>query len=519
MEYLDLKTLSFDADYEVDDTFDNDKYIRLRMRVMHDKVNPNKSSFTLDAIDKAKESIKNIPILAHVVEDEDGNLDFGGHDFNIESDKMNDDSYRIIYQEVPIGLVPETNDYCVAEYNDKNYVYVYGYVYRGYANYSEDIILRDKSIKISMEILVDRYEYNNLTGIAEILEYRYKGITLLGKKYGTGMELAEAKVFEFSDNSKVLEMSHELENEISKFNVNHSLLKESDIDFEKKEDDDLDEKLKLLEDYNVKVESLDFNIDDISIEDLKVKLDEYNTKAEEENERQFALIQQFIEELIEKLSVEKIVKEWGEYPKYAYVDHDDEKQEVYFWNREDWKLYGASFAKSGDTVEIDFNTVKRFKFAIEPFDDGIRSEFSFNAVKQVFECMENGFVEKVNAIENDFNEYKTNYATPESEVVELKSFKENRLAEDFENKVQEVFSIFEDKLGKVEDFITLKSNYQGMSVDEVQKECYTILGIHSATFSNKPNNSSLKLPINTPNRDEAVYGGIFAVHGVKPIKQ
>jgi hypothetical protein len=67
-----LKCILLPITYEIDDSFDSDKFIKLRLRVMHNDVNPNMSDFSDDVVDKAKESIKNIPLLAHVVIDENG---------------------------------------------------------------------------------------------------------------------------------------------------------------------------------------------------------------------------------------------------------------------------------------------------------------------------------------------------------------------------------------------------------------------------------------------------------------
>ena len=106
----------------------------------------------------------------------------------IEKNKIGDgDDYRIIYLETPIGLVPETNNYAYEEHDGRNYVFCDAYVWRDYSNYAEDIIERDKEIKLSMEIIVDGYEYDAKEKVLNIIDYRYQGITLLGKDHGTGM--------------------------------------------------------------------------------------------------------------------------------------------------------------------------------------------------------------------------------------------------------------------------------------------------------------------------------------------
>ena len=85
----------------------------------------------------------------------------------------------------------------------------------------------------------------------------------------------------------------------------------------------MDEKLKLLEEYNLTVESLDFNIEETSIEDLKVKLDEFERQRKLKIRKKILLLQnKFKEELVERLSAETIVSEWDseyQYPRYSYV--------------------------------------------------------------------------------------------------------------------------------------------------------------------------------------------------------
>jgi hypothetical protein len=140
----DLKQLSLNATYTVDNSFDSDRFIKLRIRVQHDDKNPNGSSFTLENMQKAQNTIKNIPILAAVVVDKDGNPQFGAHDMHIEEDKFNEGAYRLIYDESPIGVVPETNNYEILEYDGRNYVYVRCLLWVGYMNYAQDIVKETK---------------------------------------------------------------------------------------------------------------------------------------------------------------------------------------------------------------------------------------------------------------------------------------------------------------------------------------------------------------------------------------
>ena len=156
----ELQHLSLATTYEVDNTFDSEKFIKMRLRVCHDGVNPNKSSFEVSDMEKAQDSIKNIPILANVIFDENDQPQFGGHDIVLEPNKMQEGEYKLIYKEVPIGVVPENCNHTIEKFDNKNYAFCDCYIWKDYSNYAQDIVERDKDIKLSMEILVDEYSYN-----------------------------------------------------------------------------------------------------------------------------------------------------------------------------------------------------------------------------------------------------------------------------------------------------------------------------------------------------------------------
>ena len=148
-----LQHLSLATTYEIDNSFDSDKFIKMRLRVCHDGDNPNRSHFEVDDMEKTKDSIKNIPILANVIVDENGEVQFGGHDMELEQSKVNKEEVKLIYKEVPIGVVPETCNHEIKEFDNKNYVFCDAYIWKGYANYAEDIINRDENIKLSWKLL------------------------------------------------------------------------------------------------------------------------------------------------------------------------------------------------------------------------------------------------------------------------------------------------------------------------------------------------------------------------------
>ena len=122
------------ATFSIDDSYDSDKFIKLNLDLMHDGINRNKSRFFKEGLEKAKNSLFNSPILGHVVENEDGEKDFGSHDSHLEK---TEDGVKEIYDEIPIGVVPESAKYevvhdevSILELEQRIYVYGDTYVER-----------------------------------------------------------------------------------------------------------------------------------------------------------------------------------------------------------------------------------------------------------------------------------------------------------------------------------------------------------------------------------------------------
>jgi hypothetical protein len=194
------KNFSLPIKYE-QETFTDERFLKLKIYVMHEGKNLNNSNFSMESIESAKETIKNIPILAFVKElDGEDKKDFAGHEMELV---FKDDQFKFKYLGRPIGVIPaEDNNYHYETIDDKNYVVVDGYVWKDYANDALDIIERDGVKSQSMEISLDTYQYDN-DGICDITSYKYTGVCLLGDDVLPAMVNAKAEVMSFSaDNMK-----------------------------------------------------------------------------------------------------------------------------------------------------------------------------------------------------------------------------------------------------------------------------------------------------------------------------
>lgn len=498
-----LENISIATTYELDDTFDSEKFIKLRIRVCHDGENPNGSHFSLENIDKAKESIKNIPILGYCYFDEDGNPQFGAHEMHIEVDKTDEDKLRIIYDEVPIGVVPETCNYEVKEHKGRNYVYVDGYVWKNYSNYMQDIIERDKNVNISMEIEVDSYKYDKELGYFDITDYRYTGITMLGNDVGTGMVDAKATTtianFE-QQKEKMVILMQELKEELALYNKQNSEKGGITLAEEKKKniEEVVEEEFEAIEKPAVDEEVID------APETEEVVVDEIvEDFAEEENDLKE-------DEKPDKLrfsatynqKYEALYKAIMGKCEYIYDDNGNFVKEIYFYllDFDDDYVYVEQNIWTKDGREEEHG---RFKYSFD--EESLAASIDDEFEKMIVTWLTVDEHAKLQKSREMFEDMQKEYD-------ELKEFKENAIKEQYETQVAELFDKFDKQLNGFADFEVLKTNYSDLTVDELEEKLFALLGKKNANFSTKKKETVVKVPVdvNKENDVEDPYGGLLA---------
>ncbi len=195
---IPIKKLEF-----AQETNTSDNLAKAKLYVLHEDLNDNNSVIRMDAIEGAKPTISNIPILTFIAKDEENKAtDFGGHEMvqTLESEKGKL-VLKTTYLEQPIGVIPESNDYHYEMIDDQNWVVVNGYVWKNYSNEAYDLLKKAKSKGISMEIKVLDGEVDKNTGFYIIKAFEYLGITVLGDDITPAMG-EEAKIKMFSQNNK-----------------------------------------------------------------------------------------------------------------------------------------------------------------------------------------------------------------------------------------------------------------------------------------------------------------------------
>lgn len=409
--------------YEVDNNYDSDRFIKLKLNVMHDGKNFNMSSFDKKSIEKAKPSIFNVPILANTIFDDEGNPKFGGHDKHIEEDKNG--NKKIVYDEIPIGLIPESTKYEIKLMDDKKYhLFVDAYVWKGYSNYAEDILNNKDSVGLSMEIIVDKYSFDTKKSIFNIMDYRYQGITLLGDDKTPAMQGANAtfdlnlSYTEIIDKMKIL-----LENELLAYESNQ------------KGGNELKDK------ENTQV----FNKDHKENEDSKIdsKKDEFEHSLEYETVKEkMGLLSKKVSDLSfhnDNQWVDYCLRDFDD--KYVYIEkYIDQKIDG------KWKYSNLIVRRTYSVVDSDY-------------------QIGQDEVEMV-----NKLLTKDEAAE--LEEKRTQL---EAQVYELQQYKESKLKEERDNKLQDIFNRFDEKLNGNETYESLKNN-NDLLPEDIEDKCYSLIG-------------------------------------------
>ena len=182
---LQLPIKSFE---KFEETLDNSNFHPVKIMICHTGENFNGSVFSLESFNKSINTLSNIPILGFVKIDENGNKDLAGHE--IDLDLFVDDEGKInvreYYKEVPIGVIPETNNYFYEELDGETYLGCYGYIWKCYSNDAYDILLEDEEKEVSMEILVKECSYDKRNR-CNIDKFEFLGVTCLGSAHPGAM--------------------------------------------------------------------------------------------------------------------------------------------------------------------------------------------------------------------------------------------------------------------------------------------------------------------------------------------
>lgn len=486
------------------------------LRICYTGDNRNGSHISKKAIKRSLQTIYNCPIVCNYDRDTDT---LGGHDMEVVRDASG--GLRIVNATQPVGVIPESSKVWFDEYEEEDgtiHEYLYAEVLLWKRQEAYRKIKNDGITAHSMEITVKDGEM--VDGVYHIHDFEFTAFALIGVEpcfEGSALEMFSKQDFK----QQLSEMMQDLKESFKQVYTSSEVDNKHPQNYSTEGGERvLEAKMELVAKYGIDIESLDFSIDDFTVEELTEKFEAMQiasgaetpaTDADENpvtDEGKFALTSNIIDELYRVLAEVKIEREWGECSRYWYVDCDFELNEVYCWDSSDWLLYGFTYAIDGDSITIDFDSKKRKKYVIADFDEGEQpSPFA-----TVFADMEQRL--------HDNAEWEAKYQTAsdtitsmEEELGELRQFKTDTEAAIAQGERDEVFARFEDLTG-VEAFEALRETCMEYDVETLEEKCYAIRGRNggAAKFTNESRTPKIKVEKTDVSNEP--YGGLFAKYGI-----
>lgn len=520
----------------------NSSFAVASLDIMYTGKNPNRSDIGREETENALPTLYNVPIVCNWDPD---TREIGGHD--VEFVRDDDGTVRMRNLTVPCGVVTDHTKFSFQIKEDSNgveheYLVADGVVlWKRQDVYSYIVNDLGGVVPHSMEITVtDGYDDQD-SGYYKVKSFEFTALCLLGN---VSPCFNGSKLEVYSDDSlkrKCEQMFAEIKQYYSDIasaqnaavNIQHDKsMKGGSIMHE--------EVIKLAKEYSIDLDSLDFSLDDMSIDDIRMKFEEISTSSEDNKEpnNDDATVDQESDagsdndaqtetetfELNSNLrdiigvaveSADVVHRDWGDMPKYFMRDFDEEKKEVYFESAEDWNLYGANYSMDGDNVVIDWSSKIRKKYAIIDFDEGTASYPSVS--ESVFSAMATVIASaKKNADEaiSNYESLKSESDSLEEEVKTLRKYKADAEDAAMKQSFSEIFSKFSDLVG-VDQFDALVSDVTSgevkYDIEELEEKCFAIKGrVGMAAKFSETKNVTPKIVVDK-NGDESAekpYGGI-----------
>lgn len=470
------------------------------LRICYTGENRNGSFLSKETIIKSIPTLYNCPIVCNYDRETDT---LGGHDMEIVCDS--EGNLRIVNVTTPVGVIPESANVWFEDFEEDDgtiHEYFYAEVLLWKRQEAYRKIKNDGITAHSMEIKVKNGK--SIDGVYHVSDFEFNAFALIGVT--PCFESSALEVFSKDGfKQQMSEMMQDLKEAFMMVNpskeVDNTHPQNYLMEGGRKV---LEDKMKLVAQYGIDVDKLDFSIEDFTVEELTEKFETMkNDKENDKTDSKFALTSNVVEEINRVLADEKVIRDWGECPRYCYVDCDIEVGEVYCWDRNDWLLYGFTFSVDGDSISIDFTSKKRKKYVIADFEGGEQT----SPIAPVFELMEDKLKDYAE-IKTRFNEASDTITSMKAELDELRQFKsdiENAAAKDVR---EDIFSQFEDLSG-IEAFENLKEDCMKYDLETLEEKCFAIRGRNGTAvkFSAKEKVPKLKVPKTDISNEP--YGGLF----------
>lgn len=431
-----------------------DGLVKAKVIIMHEGRNRNNSSFSVDAMEDAKETLKRRPLLAYIKRDEDGIAeDFDEHNY-IQKIVQGDDGYEIqtYYLERPIGCFFDDCDPRYEEIDGVTHLVADCYIWEDYSNESLQLLDDSNGQKdVSMEIEVIDHQYNKKNKVLDINKFKFRAVTVLGDDIPQGMNgTCNLNLYTNKNNYDdfIMQMECKLNN-FKKEGEGMSVNKEPVVD-------------------PVKPTSTP-NTYGLSVTNLK---DQAYTQ-------------------IAAMTVTK-TDYWGdEYEArlYWYRDLLPNDNIVVVESSNDYSYFGIPYSISEDTITLDFDSKKEYisEWREKKGTEDNQLQFDLNRDE-----LKDRVLSKFNTIEGELSKLQGEFSNKETEITNLnveleglKQFKQSVLDTEYKAEIENIaseFTLGEDNLmiqlseEEISEFKEKAINKQ-ITKEEFKGELYKLQGM------------------------------------------
>ena len=504
------KIASLHSTFSVDgEVSDNDtRFLKITVDVMNVGENYNGSYFSKEVIEENIDSIKNTPILGYIEYDKyTRENDFKGHEYVLT---RTENGVENKYIGAAFGIVPES---CSPRFITKTTdsgrevetLQVDALMWEKFSD-ATGILKRDSEKAQSIELAVnsiDGYDDEN-DGLFHFTAFKFYGCTILGSGTLPAMENANVKINDV--NFSMDDFSENIRSELNdKFTVFAKLMNEQNVQGGVR---NMPEDIK--EDKTIEDVETDFSedavddVDDVADDDAKPASDFANT-----------MMQQF-EDISHIVASQETVKDyWGDdVPRYYAVDVQDD--EVIVVDAGDsYHYYGIPYTMDGDKPVLDFARRTRKKVRYENYEDGAPAPAGVFDFGEHIASIEKKASERIESVESDYSAVKSELDEIRPKYDEYVAADEKRAADELNAAKDAKLAEYEDALGESADFAAIKDKKDELSVDEIEKECAVLYvkNVRAAKTNFSKNPSSPAVGIINDGDDDTPDGYVKTKYG------
>ena len=339
----------------------------VHLQACHTNLNLNGSNISESVMQSALPSFSNRPILGYI-HNVDGQWEFYSHN-------MHEENGEIVYDEKPIGIIPESCNAQLVYDEDKKKTYceVNGYIFEEYSKAAE-ILQREEECSVSVELSIRSLSYNAKAKYLDIEDFFFSGVTILGKTpdgniVNPGMVNSNIKLADFSaDNNslfedyetKMVELQERLEKlESACFNNINDNSRKEETRVDNKDFEEVTEEVTETEETTEEEVTTEDNESEETVEETS---EEVAVETEESEPEVTAVEEQNFEKMVRTYEISHEDTKYALYKLLAEFESADGDwyfiNSVYddYFTYENWngdKIFRQNYVKDGDNITFD----------------------------------------------------------------------------------------------------------------------------------------------------------------------